>query len=81
MIHGDFNETNILVDTFDDTNVCGILDFGDSSYSFYIFEIAICVLYMMLDAKKTENSCNLNQIEIAAHVIAGKLILIYLLNA
>lgn len=68
MIHGDFNETNILID---EMNVCGILDFGDSSYSFYVFEVAICCLYMMLDAKRPNVSCALNQIEIAAHVIAG----------
>ena len=28
MIHGDFNETNILVDD-SDKEVCGILDFGN----------------------------------------------------
>jgi hydroxylysine kinase len=71
MIHGDFNETNIIVD---ETNVSGILDFGDSSYSYYVFEVAICALYMMLDAVK--NDCTFNQIEIAAHVIAGKSIII-----
>ena len=44
---------------------------GDTSYSYYVFEIAICALYMMLDATKPEGSCEFNQIEIAAHTIAG----------
>lgn len=71
MIHGDFNETNILIDISDDTNVSGIVDFGDCSYSYYVFEVAIAALYMILVAKKPSNICNLSNIDIAAHVIAG----------
>ena len=58
----------------DENRVCGILDFGDSSFSYLIFEIAICVLYIMLDAFREEvNLDKMNQIEIGAHVIAGYL--------
>jgi hydroxylysine kinase len=74
MIHGDFNESNILISENDESNVCAILDFGDCSYSFYIFEVAIASLYMMLDAVRGEvNQEHLDQIEIGAHVIAGYL--------
>lgn len=54
MIHGDFNEHNILVTRNDITKqyyVSGILDFGDSSYSNYLFEVAIAMTYMMLTSK------------------------------
>lgn len=51
MIHGDFNEQNIIVNKTDKLNeyrVTGVIDFGDASYSKYLFELAICMAYMML---------------------------------
>lgn len=54
LIHGDFNEHNILVTKSEITKqyyVSGILDFGDSSYSHYLFEVAIAMTYMMLISK------------------------------
>lgn len=72
LIHGDFNETNVLVDNDREDCVTGILDFGDASYSYYIFEIAICAVYMMLDSIKKSQVC-LNQIESGGYVIAGYL--------
>ena len=62
VIHGDFNEQNILVTKSEDTQACassssgnegdyhvsGVIDFGDSSYGPYIFEAAITITYMML---------------------------------
>lgn len=54
LIHGDFNEHNILVTRNEITKqhyVSGILDFGDTSYSHYLFEVAIAMTYMMLTSK------------------------------
>lgn len=51
LIHGDFNEFNVLVTQNDITKehyVSGILDFGDTSISNYVFEVAIAMTYMML---------------------------------
>ncbi|XP_046752306.1 hydroxylysine kinase [Diprion similis] len=50
IIHGDLNEQNILVDD-EGKRVLAILDFGDSQKSCLIFEIAIALCYMLLQAK------------------------------
>lgn len=59
VIHGDFNEHNILVNKCTSTEkkeyaVSGILDFGDSCYTLYIFELAIAMAYMMLQTGELE---------------------------
>lgn len=54
LIHGDFNENNILVTRSEITKqhyVSGILDFGDTSQSYYLFEVAISMTYMILSSK------------------------------
>lgn len=51
MIHGDFNEQNIIVNRTDKPNeyrVTSVIDFADASHSKYLFELAICMAYMML---------------------------------
>ncbi|XP_045581931.1 hydroxylysine kinase isoform X2 [Procambarus clarkii] len=55
VLHGDFNEQNIIVNakpcepiTF---HIDGLLDFGDMQYSCYLFEIAIGIMYQMVDVK------------------------------
>ncbi|XP_063431512.1 hydroxylysine kinase-like [Mytilus trossulus] len=52
IIHGDVNEQNILVQQNYNCNyhVTGILDFGDAAYSYYIFEVAIAMVYIMLES-------------------------------
>lgn len=58
IIHGDFNEQNIVVSSSksDDPNVEatwrieGIIDFGDTVESCYVFELAIAMTYMMLQS-------------------------------
>ena len=52
IIHGDFNEQNLLVQERenDEYHVTGILDFGDAAYSFYVFEIAIDMIYLILES-------------------------------
>ncbi|KAL0810682.1 hypothetical protein ABMA28_010012 [Loxostege sticticalis] len=52
VIHGDVNEMNILVSpkpgSQSDYRITGILDFGDIQYSYYVFELAITMTYVML---------------------------------
>lgn len=72
IIHGDLNDYNILIK---DGKIEGFLDFGDSSYSPMVNDIAIAMTYMMLDKEnpfddvlpllKGYNSINpLTQIEV-----------------
>ncbi|KAG8228449.1 hypothetical protein J437_LFUL009100 [Ladona fulva] len=66
MIHGDFNEQNILCENCEDGwHISGILDFGDSHYSCYIFELAITICYMMLQSK------DMDPLEASGYVLAG----------
>ncbi|XP_060651943.1 LOW QUALITY PROTEIN: hydroxylysine kinase [Drosophila nasuta] len=56
IIHGDYNEQNILVSsskdgTLDSYRVTGVIDFGDTNRSPLIFELGIAMSYMMLQAK------------------------------
>lgn len=61
MIHGDFNESNILVKKGfqpkpSEYRVFGILDFGDTSFSRYVFEIAIAMTYVMIQTESIESA-------------------------
>lgn len=65
IIHGDFNEHNIIVSKANDSNeyrVAGLIDFGDTSYSPYVFELAITIAYMILQS---------DDLETAGYIIAG----------
>lgn len=65
IIHGDFNEHNIIVSNSDDASeyrVHGLIDFGDTQYSLYIFELAVAIAYMLLQS---------NDLETAGYTIAG----------
>lgn len=63
MIHGDFNEQNILVEEKQGKwHVKGILDFGDSHIACYIFELAITMTYMMIQGKS---------LDVGRYVLAG----------
>uniref|UniRef100_H3CCJ8 Hydroxylysine kinase n=1 Tax=Tetraodon nigroviridis TaxID=99883 RepID=H3CCJ8_TETNG len=65
LIHGDFNDLNVLVQPDDDGHhrISGILDFGDMHVSYYIYELAIVILYMMLEQP--------NPVEVGGPVLAG----------
>ncbi|KAJ6646077.1 Hydroxylysine kinase [Pseudolycoriella hygida] len=55
IIHGDFNEQNILVNETSkggEYKVSGIIDFGDTSCSYYVFELAIAMAYMIMQSKE-----------------------------
>lgn len=66
VIHGDCNENNIVVNktspASEEFRVTGIIDFGDTGYALYVFELAITIAYMILQ------SCELHT---AGYVIAG----------
>ncbi|XP_022067979.2 hydroxylysine kinase [Acanthochromis polyacanthus] len=49
--HGDFNDLNVLVqpDENDGYRISGILDFGDMNDGYYIHELAITLMYMMIE--------------------------------
>ncbi|MCL4132682.1 UNVERIFIED_CONTAM: hypothetical protein GTU68_049946 [Idotea baltica] len=68
-IHGDLNEQNILVEADNQnpslSHICGILDFGDVSYSPLIFELAITITYVVLEVNSIDSN------EAAGYVIAG----------
>lgn len=41
----------------------GILDFGDMSYGYYVFEVAIAIMYMMIESP--------DPLSVGGHVLAG----------
>ncbi|XP_052446285.1 hydroxylysine kinase [Carassius gibelio] len=63
--HGDLNDHNLLVKPNGTTKyeLSGILDFGDMSYGYFIFELAISIMYMMIE--------NPNPVDVGGPVLAG----------
>ena len=63
--HGDFNDLNVLVqsDESGGYRISGILDFGDMNSGYYIHELAITIMYMMIEHP--------NPIEVGGPVLAG----------
>uniref|UniRef100_A0A8B9N3H1 Hydroxylysine kinase n=1 Tax=Accipiter nisus TaxID=211598 RepID=A0A8B9N3H1_9AVES len=67
--HGDLNDHNILVDSTSASvenpqyRVSGILDFSDMSYGYYVFEVAIAIMYMMIESP--------DPLSVGGHVLAG----------
>ncbi|NXM29729.1 HYKK kinase, partial [Oxyruncus cristatus] len=67
--HGDLNDHNILVDSSSASlenptyRVSGILDFSDMSYGYYVFEVAIAIMYMMIESP--------DPLGVGGHVLAG----------
>ncbi|NWI57470.1 HYKK kinase, partial [Calyptomena viridis] len=67
--HGDLNDHNILVDSSSDSlenpqyRVSGILDFSDMSYGYYVFEVAIAIMYMMIESP--------DPLGVGGHVLGG----------
>lgn len=71
MIHSDFNEQNLLIAQKADTplfDVVGILDFGDCHFSCLIFDVAVAIMYAMLDSKGA-----LPLADIGGHLLNGYL--------
>ncbi|XP_030046243.1 hydroxylysine kinase [Microcaecilia unicolor] len=69
--HGDLNDLNILVETgessllnpYNKYRISGILDFGDLSYGYYVFEVAITIMYMMIESP--------DPLPVGGYVLAG----------
>ncbi|XP_042337071.1 hydroxylysine kinase-like [Plectropomus leopardus] len=62
--HGDFSDLNVLVQPEGDGHkISGILDFGDMNSGYYIYELAITIMYMMTEHPKP--------IEVGGPVLAG----------
>jgi hydroxylysine kinase len=59
-IHGDYNEQNIIVSpctsglSQSEYRLAGVLDFGDTSYSCLVFDLAIAMTYLMLQSGNLE---------------------------
>ncbi|CAL4132454.1 unnamed protein product, partial [Meganyctiphanes norvegica] len=71
IVHGDFNEQNILVNEDPATaslyHIDGVLDFGDISESCYVFEVSITIMYIMIEV--TSLPAN----DAGGHLLAGYL--------
>ena len=68
LIHGDFNDQNVLVTpgpSDESWEIAAVLDFGHAHHSCYLFELAICLCYVMLLAADTD------PLDAGGHVIAG----------
>uniref|UniRef100_T1JMJ4 Hydroxylysine kinase n=1 Tax=Strigamia maritima TaxID=126957 RepID=T1JMJ4_STRMM len=67
LIHGDFNENNILIEMPADgeVHVTGILDFADVQFSCYAFDIAIGIMYLMLESNDVDVT------HVGGHFLAG----------
>ncbi|XP_074088603.1 hydroxylysine kinase [Macrotis lagotis] len=67
--HGDLNGYNILVEASSEASgdpayhVSGVLDFEDMSQGYYVFELAITIMYMMIESK--------DSLAAGGHVLAG----------
>lgn len=70
-IHGDANEQNFIVNASQDDpstyHVDALIDFGDIQHSYYLFELSIITMYMMLVAKTMDPN------DVGGHIIAGYL--------
>lgn len=66
VIHGDFNENNIIVTkTAPDSNefrVSGVIDFGDTCRTLYVFELGTTIAYMLIQS---------TELDTAGYIIAG----------
>ncbi|GKY95096.1 hypothetical protein MPSEU_000473600 [Mayamaea pseudoterrestris] len=54
VIHGDFNDANVIMDEAQ-MMVCGAIDFGDSVMSWRVLDVAIAMAYAMLSSYGKQN--------------------------
>ena len=74
VIHGDFNEQNIIVaeraqekqTTTDKFSVQSVIDFGDSHEAYYVMDVAIGIAYFMIGNNLTASS-----VELGGHFLVG----------
>ena len=77
MIHGDVNESNIIVHAVPKQNsptkesrvydVSALIDFNDVVLSYTAFDVAICIAYMSIQCE------DFDQRDVGGHVLAGYL--------
>ncbi|XP_076331911.1 serine/threonine-protein kinase ULK3-like isoform X2 [Tachypleus tridentatus] len=70
IIHGDFNENNVLILADVDKNeykVCGLLDFGDIHKAPLMFDVAVMMTYCMIECT------TMDHLDAAGHALAGYL--------
>ena len=77
LIHGDCNEQNIIVKEMPDQGgkkpeereyvVNGLIDFGHLGHSCYVFEVAIVIMYMMVESNVVD------PLDVGGHLMAGYL--------
>jgi len=75
VIHGDFNHQNVLIRRSDSplsestgsdvVSVVGAIDFGDSEYAPYVYELSIAIMYCMLHSR--------SPLDVGGHLLAGYL--------
>ena len=73
VIHGDLNDENVLVvptQRGDSHEIAGILDFGDTSDSYRVFEVAICMMYMIM-LRVQQGDTHQEAIRSAGHLLRG----------
>lgn len=73
VIHGDINDENIIVvpnQYGDGHEIVSIIDFGDMSVSYRVFEVAICMMYMIMVRVQQGDTHN-EAIRIAGYVLHG----------
>lgn len=65
LIHGDFSDLNLLAqpDEIGGHKISGILDFSDLHLGCSVYELAICIMYMMLEHP--------SPIEVGGLILAG----------
>ena len=68
MLHGDLNEQNLLVsaDAEGRHHIAGLLDFGDSHRSALVFELALAIMYLMIDCPP-----EVPRLDVGGHALAG----------
>ncbi|CAD5115365.1 DgyrCDS4344 [Dimorphilus gyrociliatus] len=68
VIHGDTNEQNILINNLtDDADIVGLIDFGDCCFSYVVFDLAITIMYFMVETKSVA------PLDVGGHILAGYL--------
>lgn len=72
-IHGDINDENIIVgpnQCGDGHEIVSIIDFGDISVSYRMFEVAICMMYMIM-VRVQQGDAHNEAIRMAGHMLHG----------
>ena len=71
IIYGDANGLNIIVqkDRDGDYQVAGMIDFGDCTFSYYVFDLGILLTYVMMENLDHKNDMSL--IEFVSPILRG----------